>query len=891
MNGIARTSPVSLYSLLSKLVNSAPALVATLLMFLALPVGAQVRPTSGADRLKVTAQKKLAVQQSMVNDQSFRNIGPTIMSGRVVDIDVNPADPTEFYVAYATGGLWHTLNNGQSFNPIFDQEDVLFIGDIAVNWNSKDTSDRIIWVGTGEVNSSRSSYAGVGMYKSMNGGKSWDYLGLPESHHIGKVLLHPSDKNTAWVAVLGHLFSGNKERGVFKTTDGGKSWKQTLYIDDNTGVVDMDLDPSDPKTVYAAGWYRTRTAWNFEEGGASGGIFKSSDGGLTWTKMNIAGSGFPTGSGLGRIGIAVAYSNPSVVYAVLDNNQHQPDTAKRKIDSSSYELDSLKVLTATQFEALNSSRIDTFLKKNGLREYKAEWIKKEVKAGRLKPTVLYDYFVNENTDRSTPVIGCELYRSDDAGKTWRKTNEKPIRIFSSYGYYFGKVFVNESDPNRVALTGLSIELSKDGGKTFTSIDKGNVHSDHHVLWMNPKRPQHIINGNDGGINITYDDGAHWFFANTPAVGQFYSIAVDNADPYFVYGGLQDNGTWAGPSNHKESIDWTADGVYAYKRLGGGDGMQVQVDTRDNNTLYSGSQYGYYARSRKSGGDYKSIHPDPALGESAYRYNWQTPIHLSIHNQDILYYGSNHFHRSMNRGDSIQTLGPDLTNGLKKGDVPFATLTTIHESPLRFGLIYAGSDDGNVQLSKDGGNSWTKISDKLPQGLYVSRVQASAFKESRVYVTLNGYRNDHFLPYVFVSEDYGTNWKSIGMNLPFEPVNVIREDPRYDSVLYVGTDGGVYVSLNAGKSFMSWNSGLPKAVPVHDIVIQQRENEIVLGTHGRSLYIARLDSVHALITKPEYREKKQAEVNRTLAVANGNMNLFNREGIEVSCPPLKRKKQP
>jgi len=310
-------------------------------------------------------------------------------------------------------------------------------------------------------------------------------------------------------------------------------------------------------------------------------------------------------------------------------------------------------------------------------------------------------------------------------------------------------------------------------------------------------------------------------------------------------------------------------------------------------MYSGSQYGYYNRTKRSGGEYRGIYPEHDLGEDTYRYNWQTPIHLSRHNQDILYYGSNRFHRSMDKGDSLVTLSPDLTGGERKGDVPYGTLTTIHESPVRFGLIYAGSDDGHLHISRDGGTSWSAISSRLPQNLYVSRVHASAFKESRVYVTLNGYRNDHFLPYLFVSNDYGSTWKQLGLDLPFEPVNVIIEDPVKDSILYVGTDGGVYVSIDAGNSFMAWYKGLPKSVPVHDIAIQKRENEIVLATHGRSLYIAKIDSVQALLTNPEYRSARQNEANRLMQVASGSnsKDIFQREGIEVACPPLKRKKTP
>ncbi|HYE55390.1 MAG TPA: hypothetical protein VD996_11115, partial [Chitinophagaceae bacterium] len=373
--------------------------------------------------------------------------------------------------------------------------------------------------------------------------------------------------------------------------------------------------------------------------------------------------------------------------------------------------------------------------------------------------------------------------------------------------------------------------------------------------FNPKNDKHFFSGNDGGLNITYDNGKNWFKANTPPVGQFYAVTVDNARPYNVYGGLQDNGSWMGPSTHQENINWIERGEYGYKPLGGGDGMQVQVDTRDNQTVYSGYQFGFYTRQNRQTRESKQLRPSHSLGEAQLRFNWQTPILLSKHNQDVFYYGSNKFHRSMSKGDSLVALSTDLTNGRKEGDVPYGTITTISESPLRFGLLYVGTDDGNIHISRDGGYSWTLISKPaakgqagLPQGLWVSRVIASQYKEGRVYVTLNGYRMDHFAPYLFVSEDYGTTWKQIGKDLPAEPLNVVREDPKHDSILYVGTDGGLYVTIDAGNSFMMWNKGLPRSIPVHDIAIQQRDNEIVLGTHGRSLYVAKLDAVQSLMKK-------------------------------------------
>jgi photosystem II stability/assembly factor-like uncharacterized protein len=862
---------------------------------------AQIKPGSAGERLKGLEKKILLEQSSLVKDVKFRNIGPTIMSGRVVDIEVNPQNPNEFYVAYATGGLWHTLNNGQSFIPIFDNENTITIGDIAINWSNK-----IIWVGTGEVNSSRSSYAGIGVFKSNNNGKSWQYLGLPESHHIGKIQLHPTNVNIAWVAVLGHLYSANKERGIYKTTDGGNTWKQTLFTDNNTGAVEMDINTANPNELYAAMWYKTRTAFNFEESGKSSGLYKSTNGGESWQKINTAASGLPDGNNVGRMGVAVYTKNPQVVYVVVDNQDAMPDTTNKNTPDTLYKLADFKNLTIEQFAALDDARLNKFLRASRMpAKYTAASVKALVKTGKVKPTALYDYLYVNDGFQNKSIIGCEVYRSDDAGKTWKKTNEKPIYIFSTYGYYFGKIFVSPVDDKKVFITGIQTQLSTDGGKNFKTIDKANVHSDHHALWINPANDNHIINGNDGGLNISYDNGENWFKANTPPVAQYYNITVDNAKPYNVYGGLQDNGSWYGPSANKESLNWLDEGEYAFKRMNGGDGMQAQVDTRDNSTVYSGSQFGAYQRINLQTKERKFVRPMHELGEMPLRFNWQTPILLSTHNQDVLYVGSNRFHRSLNKGDTLVAISNDLTNGAKTGDVPFGTLATISESPLKFGLLYAGSDDGNIHLSKDGGNSWQLLSlskgysvgrgktknTTVPAGMYVSRVLASAYKESRVYATLNGYRNDNFMPYVFVSDDYGSTWKQIGTALPAEPVNVIKEDLKSDSILYVGTDGGVYVSIDAGNSFMAFTNGLPRAVPVHDIALHKGENEIILGTHGRSLYIAKLDEVQKLLTDKELYNKKKAASDKALVIAGGVAftNVYNNV-LDVDCPPVNKKKK-
>jgi photosystem II stability/assembly factor-like uncharacterized protein len=833
-----------------------------LLLIIVNSAQAQIKPSTVVERLSGIQKRKLLEEDTTLNSIKFRNAGPSIMSGRVVDIEVNPADPTEFYVAYATGGLWYTQNNGQSLIPVFDKENVFGIGDIAVRWRKvvekglpvaieNFTNNNEIWIGTGEANSSRSSYAGLGVYKSANNGKTWQYLGLPESQHIGKVTLHPTDFNTAWVAVLGHLYSPNKERGVYKTTDGGKTWKQTLFVDENTGAADMDINPKNPDELYASVWYRTRRAWNFEESGKTSGIYKSNDAGNSWKLVTTVGSGFPVGDGLGRIGVAIFAANPNIIYATLDNQGHRPDTATKKTDTN-YVLKNFKDLTKENFSNLDNNKLDSFLVDNGFKEkYTAATVKELVRTDKIKPNEIYNYLFNANTALfETPIIGCEVYRSDDAGLSWRKVNSKGLDLYNTYGYYFGKISVSNINENKLVISGYSLMLSTNGGKTFTATDNDATHADWHGCWMNPNRDGHWVAANDGGCNVTYDNGQHWFKANTPSVGQFYKIAVDDAKPYNIYGGLQDNGTWFGPSTTKDTDQWDYEGTYPWKQIGGGDGMQVAIDTRDNKTVYSGSQFGFYGRRSTDGGKRLLIYPQPDLGEAKYRYNWQTPIWLSKHSQDVFYYAGNSFFRSLQKGENLQPLSNDLTNGGKDGDVPFGTSTTLAESPLKFGLLYVGTDDGNIQVSRDGGYNWTKVSGSLPKtvlGMYVSRITPSAFKEGRVYASLNGYRNDHFGAYLFISEDYGTTWTQVGTDLPMEPVNVITEDAKKENIIYVGTDNGLYASFNMGKTFMTLDNNLPR-VPVHDIVIQQRENELVIGTHGRSIYIAKLKELHKLYDK-------------------------------------------
>ena len=799
------------------------------------------QPTKASERFEAFKQRQILQKNSLLKNVELKSVGPSIMSGRVVDIDVSPIDPTNFYIAYASGGLWVTKDNGISFTPLFDNEASMTIGDIAVDWNNGE----IIWVGTGENNSSRSSYSGTGIYKSNDKGKTWQHIGLAETHHTGRIIISQDDPSTVWVAALGHLYSPNKERGVYKTTDGGKTWKQTLFIDDNTGAIDLAIDPNNTKILYASMWHRTRSAWNFVESGRTSGIFKSKDGGETWKLITTMLSGFPTGEGIGRIGLAIYKNNPQIIYASVDNQTHRIKKIEKEKPAVTKEL--LKNISVKDFLILNKDDLNDFLDANGFpKKYSAAKIFNMVRKGTIKPNALVVYLSDANQNLfDAPIIGAEVYRSDDGGKTWKKTNKDFIdNMFYTYGYYFGEIRVNSNDDKSIYILGVPVLHSVDGGKTFKSIDGENVHGDYHALWINPNKDGHLIIGNDGGINITYDNGKHWFKANTPAVGQFYTIAVDNEKPYNVYGGLQDNGVWYGPSTYTPNNKWYSSGQYPYKFILGGDGMQVNVDTTNNKTVYTGFQFGNYFRINKITRKNVPIKPMPELGEKTLRFNWQSPIHLSNHNADIFYIGSNKLHRSLNKGDDYKTISFDLTKGWKEGDVPYGTLTTIDESTLQFGLLYTGSDDGLVYVSKDGGAKWENISKGLPVHLWVSRVTASSHKLSRIYVSLNGYRLDDFNSYIFSSDDYGVTWNKIGTNLPAEPINVVKEDPYNKNILYVGTDHGLYVSLDRGKIFMALFNGMP-AVPVHDLAIQKRDKDLVVGTHGRSIYIVDIEHIEEL----------------------------------------------
>ena len=814
--------------------------------------------------------QSVTAQNSLFHQVEAKNIGPTVMSGRVADLAVNPNNPTEFYVAYATGGLWYTNNNGTSFTPVMDSAETVNCGSVTVDWNSG-----TIWVGTGEVNASRSSYAGVGVLKSTDKGKTWENLGLKDSHHISRIWVNPSNLNEIVVASLGHLYTTNKERGIYKSNDGGKTWKQTLFVAEDAGIIDLAVSKNNPKIMFAASWQKDRKAWHFDGDGEKSGIYKSEDGGNTWKLVTTKESGFPANEGVGRIGLAMF--NENVIYAVVDNQNNRP-----KKESKS-KLTTMLSTPGADFMEISNKELNVALKESGFREkYRAENIKSWIIENNMQPVEALAILADANKALfETEVIGCEVYKSEDGGKSWKRTHENYIDdMYYTYGYYFANISVDEKNQNRVYVGGVPLLFSEDGGKNFTMISKENVHADHHVTWINPSNPNHIINGNDGGINISYDNGEHWIKCNNEALGQLYAVNVDYQENYNVYGGMQDNGVWFGPNNYSHNVAWHQEGKYPYQELIGGDGMQIQIDSRNPNVVFAGFQFGNYYKINQKENKFDYITPKAPKGEKPYRFNWQTPILLSSHNQDILYMGSEFLHRSMNQGQTWERISEDLTHGAKEGNVAFGTITTIAESKFQFGLLYTGSDDGKIHISKDGGASWQLISNNLPQNLWVSRVVASKFKKERVYITLNGYRNDNFNSYVYVSEDFGANWTSISSGLT-QAVNVIAEDSENENILYVGTDNGLFISLDKGATWQDFSNGMPK-VAVHDLVIQSKAKELVVGTHGRSIYKVDISKVQGLTNELLAKNLQLFKVNdRTKSERWGTQNYAWGKAIEPS----------
>ncbi|MGB9893213.1 MAG: VPS10 domain-containing protein [Candidatus Saccharicenans sp.] len=805
--------------------------------------------------------KKMA-QESWFKSLEWKNLGPYFMGGRICEIKGYASDPNRILVATASGGLWLTENRGTTWKPLFDEQSWVGFGSVAVSEKNKN----LIWAGTGEENSSRSSYAGTGVFKTTDGGQTWQHMGLADTHHIAEVIIHPSNPDIVYVAAIGHLYTENEERGVFKTEDGGKTWQKILYISPKTGVISLVMDPSNPDILYAASWERARRAWNMQESGRESAIYKSVDGGQTWRKIV---NGFPQNEYVGRIGLAVCPSNPKVVYAYLDNQEPRTPPKPREEAKGALTIEALKKMTVQDFLRLEAGRLETLLRQNRAPQvFTAKSVKEAVQQKKLTLSELADILLGGANAAlfTTQVKGAELYRSDDGGETWRKTHEGflPNSIVNTYGYYFGQIFVAPDDENVVYLLGVPVMKSVDGGKTFKEIPEAggsygygysDVHPDHHALWINPNDSREVWIGNDGGLNVSFDAGRSFQrIANLP-LAQCYTISFDLETPYNIYVGLQDNGVNVGPRDFvfgRRDKDW--------KMILGGDGAFVEPSLYEKGIVYAEYQFGSLFRlNLNNPRENKMIKPQLKTVQAPYRFNWLTPFLISKHNPFTLLLGANKVLKSVDRGENWFEISPDLTDKKNiNGDVPFATITALAESPFTPEVIYAGTDDGNVWVTKNGGASWEKITAGLPKK-WVTRIEPSRFQPGRVYLTLIGYREDDFNTYVYASEDYGQTWTSIKSNLPEEGCNVIREDTVNENIIYLGTDLTAYVSLDRGQSWQSLRANLPTQ-PVYDMKVHPREKELLIGTHGRGVFVLPLKKIQELTPQVLVKELHLLELD-------------------------------
>ncbi len=757
---------------------------------------------------------------SLVKNFRWRNIGPANMQGRISDIKALDSDFSTVLLAGASGGVWKSVNAGTTWEPIFDRYGSASIGDTA--FFQKDPN--IIWVGTGEECARNSVAWGDGIYKSTDGGKTFLRMGLETTQTIGRILTHPTDPNTVYVAAVGHLWGYDGDRGLFKTMDGGKTWQKLtdgLPNDGKTGAIDMVMDPSNPNILYVTFWQRLRQPWRFDSGGPNGGIFKSTDAGKTWHRLV---KGLPTGE-LGRIGVAISRTNPKVLEIILEHS-FQPQPTRRSADG----------------------------------------------------------MAQENPDYADmSKLGSGIYRSEDGGESWMFMNRMDNRPF-----YYSHIYLNPVDDKLVYVAATSLTYSEDKGRTFRPIE--GLHPDFHTMWFDPTDQKRFYVGQDGGAALTYDHGKTWVFYDNLCLGQFYAVSADMRDPYYVYGGLQDNGTWGGPSMHREGVILTD----FWYNIGGGDGFHTQNDPTDWRIVYGESQGGALQRTdvetRLSRGiaprgpnnilNYNEYYAAGTAGQggrggapgqaggpgqggragSPLRFNWSTPILLSPHNPETMYLGGNHLYKSLDKGDHWQMISPDLTTndrakygqpngGLtpeNTGAETYCTIITIAESPLTPGLLWVGTDDGNVQLTRNGGATWTNVRDNVPdvpKNLWVSRVEASHFNDGTCYLTFDGHRSDNFKPYVFKTTDYGRTWTNISGNLPENgPVYVIREDPKNKNLLFLGTEFGVFFSGDGGRNWGNLTLNMP-TVAFHDLLIHPRDNDLIAATHGRGLWI--LDDISPL----------------------------------------------
>jgi photosystem II stability/assembly factor-like uncharacterized protein len=742
----------------------------------------------------------------------WRELGPVQSGGRIVDLAVHPTRPQVFWAAAASGGIWKTENGGVSFAPQFQDAGSISIGDLAVAPSNGD----VLYVGTGEANNQRSSYWGNGVHKSIDGGATWRHLGLDGTDHIGRIAVHPQNPDVVYVAALGALYSSNDARGLYKTSDGGATWQRIHHLGPDVGHVDVALDPQQPDTVYTASYERRRRAWTFTEGGQGSRLWKSTDAGGTWQQLK---GGLPEGV-LGRIGIDLFAGDGKTIYATIENLNPRGEQPAKGPETPPVAP-----------------------------EPTAEPIA-EPTAELLADPVAYAAWQQQVDEAQDPVRrgrkpfqGGEVWRSDDGGLSWKRPHAADVEVGGSPGYYYGQIRVDPNDRNTVYVLSVPVHKSTDGGVTWTPSRQqrrgfgDSLHVDHHALWIDPTDGKHCLLGNDGGLAITWDGGEHWDHLTHLPVLQFYAIAADQRTPYRVYGGLQDNGTWGFPVQGSTTAGIRATDAY---RIDGGDGFYVCIDPSDPDVVYSESQFGGMSRQNLRTGARAGIKPKAPKGEQPLRFNWNTPIVLSPHAPHTVYTGSQFVHRSRDRGDHWQTISPDLTSNdaeKKKGNVPHCTITTIAESPRREGWLWVGTDDGRVWTSKDGGLRWLDLGDRFPaavRGLWVSRVEASPHQDGTAFVSFTGYREDRREAWLFRTDDGGDTWLPIHHDLPPEPINVVRQHPRSENVLLVGTEFGAYVSIDDGGHWFRCGQGLPR-VAVHDLIVHAREPHVLVGTHGRGIW--------------------------------------------------------
>ncbi len=751
----------------------------------------------------------------------FRPIGPASMSGRITDLAVYESNPAIFYVGTAHGGVWKTTNAGTTFEPQFQDQGLISIGDITVSQNNPD----LVWVGSGESNNRQSTSWGDGVYKSVDGGKTWVNMGLRTSRFINRIVIDPRNTDVVLVAATGSLFGPGGERGIYKTADAGKTWKQTLKVDDDTGANDLVMDATDNRILYASMYQRRRTACCMNGGGPGSGIWKSTDGGDTWARLT---NGLPN-EPLGRIGLDVNRRRPNVLYATVEGQAPLP--AARGGSTGSPQA-----------------------------------------AGAAAP----DEAPQGGGRGATTAVGVDatpsgLYRSDDAGATWRKVNNENARPM-----YFSQVRIDPNDTETMLYAGVKLHKTVDGGKTVTLNATQTIHDDVHAIWIDPANSNHVIIGNDGGVAISWDMTRTWNFVHNIPVGLFYHVSYDMATPYNICGGMQDNYSWCGPSAVRGAAGIAG---FNWATMQGGDGFVAIQDPTDYRIAYSESQDGNMVRIDRVTGETISIRPQPNAGEPALRWNWDTPLVMSPHDPKIIYAAANKVFRSANRGLNWETQGSDLTSnasredivtmGVKGSDIRIAkddgiqawpTIIAFNESPKRAGVVYAGTDDGHLNVSRDGGRSWIDVAAKipgLPKGIWVSEVVPSRFDEGTAYATFDGHRQNDFESWVYVTKDFGQTWQSAAGNLKGEVVKTLSEDLKNPDVLYIGAETGLFISIDRAKSWSRIKANLP-TVRIDEITLHPRDNAMILATHGRAIWI--LDHLEPI---QEYAKAQAAAADAAL----------------------------